>query len=510
MILSQKTFCVLSIDDIESNSTDLIRELEHLNQPLKFRRVSSLSEFTEQLQNHHWNFVISNYQMRDFTAFNALDLIKKLAPDIPFILSTDSIGEEIVADMMKAGVEDVVLKSRPERMLLVVKRILKEQETRNKEALIHHLATKALAAKEQMLAIVSHDIKNPLSAIQLEAQMLLKAADRSGKSLLAEEVKIQAKRILKTTDRMKILISDLLDKNKCENGLSQIKKANTHISKLIQDVLDSLRPLIQEKEILTKISLPPDLIGAVDRNKMFQVFSNLIMNAIKYTPAQGSIHVTAEENEHEIIFSLEDSGPGLRDAELKKVFEKYWTGNDVEGSGTGLGLFICKSIVEAHGGHIFVQNTPGRGACFRFNIPKTLPDFEKLKFSFYDLNKDGRKKICIVDDDEDLREVISWALGKEGYSVHSFHSPREALNSLKSGKLVPELVVVDYHMDEMKGGEFLRLKEGILHAKDCPVIMISASPADVEEQTPANLYQAIITKPIDLEGLVNNVRRFLN
>ncbi len=508
---SEKTLRILSVEDSAISGEPILLELSRLKYKIVFKQVSTLSDFKEELTLRSWNLVISNFNLPDLSATEALELTKKYLPDLRFILVSDHIGEECVADLMKAGAEDVVVKSRLERLTPVVKRILREHEIKEKEEKARKAANEAFAAKEQMLAIVSHDIKNPLCAIQLEAQMLIRATERSGKSLLAEEVKIQANRILKTTDRLKNLIFDLLDKNKSENGLSHVSKTKIEAMRLLQEVLDSMRPLIQEKDINLTTMLPAEAIMCLDRNKMFQVFSNLVNNAIKFTPPGGSIDISMEEHDHDFIFSVDDSGPGLKDKELNKVFEKYWTGNTTDCAGTGLGLFICKTIIEAHGGHIFVENRPGgKGARFRFTIPKVTPDLAKSSFSYFNSRKDLRKKIYIVDDDEDLREVISWALSKEGYAIHSFRSPQEALNCLLEGKDIPNLIIVDFHMDEMNGSEFVLKKSEITFAKTCPVVMITASPKEVQRDVPKELYQEIITKPIDLEGLVDSVQNFLN
>jgi signal transduction histidine kinase len=509
MFHPDRTLRVINIGDSQLESSALLHQLERLSHKVTIINIDSLEGLRYQIFNYNWNLVVSDYKTKILTSAEALECVKKTAPDLPFILVIDCVGEEVVADMMKAGVEDVVLKSRIERLYPVVKRILRENEIKEKEAKAQKIASEAFAAKEQMIAIVSHDIKNPLSAIQLEAQMLLRAAGRSGKSTLAEEVKIQANRILKTTDRMKILISDLLDKNKSEKGLSQVVKHHVQITKLVQDVIDALRPLVQEKEIIIRTSIPEDVSINLDRNKMFQVFCNLINNAIKFTPEGGTIQISMEESEYDYVFSVDDSGTGLNTEDLNKVFEKYWTGNSGESSGTGLGLFICKTIVEAHGGHIDVENIPESGARFRFSIPKGTSEQRTSPFSNSDNRKDVRKKIYIVDDDEDLREVISWALSKEGYAIHSFKSPREALDCLLKGKHLPNLIVVDFHMDEMKGSDFVMKQNEITPARSCPVIMISASPQEVEREVPHELYKEVITKPIDLEGLVSNVKRFL-
>ena len=511
MTYAEKELRIICIENKLDSCEAILNELTRLQYKITFKHVSSSFEFKEELEGGIWDLVISNYDLPGFLTMEALELCRKFFLDLPFILVSEKIDEEVVADMMKAGIEDVVVKSRIERLTPVIKRILREHEIKEKEARVNKVVSEALAAKEQMLAIVSHDIKNPLSAIQLEAQMLIRATERSGKSLLAEEVKIQAKRILKTTDRLKTLISDLLDKEKTGNGLAQISKSEVDFKKLLQEVLDSMRPLIQAKELTFKNVLIPEIMVPMDRNKMFQVISNLINNAIKFTPIGGVVTISTEENAYDFIFYIEDSGPGLETVELHKVFEKYWTGSSPNCAGTGLGLFICKSIIEAHGGNIFVENISEKGgARFGFNLPKKLASELEKSPSRQEFKKDTRKQIFVIDDDEDLREVICWALSKEGYSIHSFSCPQEALKSLRMSPGLPSLIVVDFHMDEMKGSEFVILKNQIKVAKDCPVIMMSASPLDVQSEVPVQFYKEIITKPIDLEGLVDNVKVFLN
>lgn len=508
MVLPENGLKVLSIED-SSNDGELIKTaLKKLELPLLFERVVTKEELVKALQKGAWSFVISDFLGSNFNAEDALRIVHELRPGLPFILVCNGIGEETVADMMKAGIEDYVSKFRPDRLVLVVKRILREQEIKVKEANAHKLAQTANAAREQMLAIVSHDIKNPLSAIHLEAQVLLRSASRHDRSLLAEEVKIQANRILKTTDRLKILITDLLDKNKSENGLTVLNREEVDVARLFQEVLDATRPLIHQKGILIRASFSERVTAHLDRNKMFQVLSNLITNAIKFAPSGGTISLGLYDHEHELVFNVSDNGPGLRPQDLSKVFEKYWSGEITGCSGTGLGLFICKTIVEAHGGHIMVENLPEGGAAFSFTVPKISTE----KKTSYLENRENRPRIMVIDDDEDLREVISWALGKEGFSVQPFGAPLEAVEYLKKGHNLPSLILADFHMSGMKGNEFLSLKNDVssLAVRETPVVMISASPLEVEASVPRHFYKEIITKPIDLEALVDKMKTHLH
>ena len=505
MVPADRVLRILSISESEIDNCNILRPLENLGYAVECVRVTNSQDFISKLDQLPWTIILFMSNTSNFNLRDTLILSKKKHPELPFILISNGIGEEEVADMMKAGAEDVVLLTRSHRLLQVVKRVLREREIKEKEAEASKMAHLAYAAREQMLAIVSHDIKNPLSAIQLEAQMLLKVADRPDKNL-SEEVKIQARRILKTTDRLKGIIVDLLDKNKSEDGLSSLTKSECDISKIYQEVFDSNRLLINQKELVVSTKFPSEVYLQLDKNKMFQVLSNLLANAIKFTPTGGSINLAIEEAEQDFIFSVSDSGPGLLPTELNLVFEKYWTGGVPGRSGTGLGLFICKTIIEAHGGHISVDNLLNSGSRFWFSIPKPS---RIIPNSYW--VKDNKRKILVIDDDDDLREVISWALSKEGYAVHSYSNPAEALDSLRNGRHFPQLIVLDYHMDCMNGCEFLEHKNNIQQneIKECPVVMISASPDEAMQAAPEGLYKEILSKPLDLEALMLNIKKYV-
>ncbi|MFL5784744.1 MAG: ATP-binding protein, partial [Bacteriovoracaceae bacterium] len=284
-------------------------------------------------------------------------------------------------------------------------------------------------------------------------------------------------------------------KNKSQEGLKNLQKTLVDPVKLFFDSLDNVRPLIQEKNIKVKFT-PKEVVPELplDRNKIFQVFSNLLSNAIKFTPPAGEIIFNINWDEENFYFVLTDTGRGLPAGEEEKVFDKYWTGKKSKGSGTGLGLFICKSIIEAHGGAITCENIPGKGASFQFRIPRG--HMEKLSEETGD--------VFVIDDDEDLCEVMSWSMKKEGLSVRSFSSGSAALDALARSRAHPSCLIVDFHLGDMDGCEFLRRKKSL---GDCtPVILVSGSPDEVKCVAPPGEFVSIVEKPLDLEGLLREVR----
>ncbi len=486
---------VLHIEDEENESHLVKSELRKVSSQLQLRRVCEKNEFLDALKRETWDLVLFDFHSTCLPARDGLRHVKNVHGDLPFILISGPVGEETVAALMKEGADDFILKGKYYRLEALVKRLIMDRDIRHKAEKAQRKAFEAFAAREQMIAIVSHDIKNPLSAIHLEAQMLIRTVERYGKSLMGEEVKVQAGRILKTAERMKSLLVNLLEKNKSQEGLKSLQKTNVDPVKLFFECLDNVRPLIQEKNLELKFSPKVNVPKLhLDRNKMYQVFSNLLSNAIKVTPEKGEIYFDLSWDEDNFSFSLTDTGHGLPSGEEEKVFDKYWTGKKSKGSGTGLGLFICRSIIEAHGGAISCRNVPGRGASFTFTIPREIEESQ---------SSSGLNEIFIVDDDEDLCEVMTWAMKKEGMKVRSFLSGGDALKALKSSR--PSLLIVDFHLGDMDGCEFLE-KRG-RNSGNCPVILVSGSPDEVRCSAPVGEYVSIVEKPLDLEGLLREIKK---
>ena len=489
---TRKPLRVLHIEN-EDRESQLVRtELRKVSSHTLLRRVSEEIEFHEALKQEAWDLILFNYHA-GLDAAESIRHVKNHHGDLPVILLSDPIGEERVASLMREGAEDFILRGNYQRIEAVVKRILMDRDMRKKAVKAQRRAFEAFAAREKMLAIVSHDIKNPLSAIHLEAQMLTRTVDKYGKSVMGEEVKIQAGRILKTAERMRELIVDLLEKNKGQAGLKNLRKDAVDPVKLFYESLGNVRPLLEEKKIRIKFQSKEDMPEIpLDRNKIYQVFSNLLSNAIKFTPVEGEIVVELSFDKDNLFFSMTDSGNGLPPGDEEKVFDQYWTHNKSKGAGTGLGLFICRSIIEAHGGEIACLNSGDRGATFHFSLPR-----EKINKS-----ETNAGEIFIVDDDEDLCEVMLWAIQRQGYQVRSFSSGTDALNALANSQ--PALLIVDFHLGDMNGCEFLTERKKQNH--ECPVILISGSPDEVKCVAPEGEYVTIVEKPLDLEGLLREIR----
>jgi signal transduction histidine kinase len=231
-------------------------------------------------------------------------------------------------------------------------------------------AQHAIRARDGMLAVVSHDLRNPLEVIALALSLL--EAQAGAKQLTVLE------RAHRALDRIKQLIDDLLDVVRIDAGTLRVEPQPMDVSVLLEEAYELHKPLAADK----RIALVPEFAGdlgqaAIDKHRMSQVLSNLLGNAMKFTPAGGNIRFGAANEGARIVVYVADSGPGIAPENLPRVFDRFWQKEHTP-SGVGLGLAIAKGIVEAHGGTIHVESTPGAGATFRLWLERLLARPEKV------------------------------------------------------------------------------------------------------------------------------------
>jgi signal transduction histidine kinase len=255
-----------------------------------------------------------------------------------------------------------------DRDLAIAKELARRAALAIDNATLYQARERAVAARDVMMGIVAHDLKNPLSTIQMAAAFLLEDIVPQDDAHKQERSTLQA--IQRASQRMYRLIHDLLDVTAIEAGQLKVQRAAWQaVASIVDEAMDALRPLAEAKQIELACALPertPQIY--VDRDRLLQVFSNLGGNAIKFTPDRGTvtIRVTAAEA---VEFAVIDSGPGIAESDIPHIFDRFWQAKATAGLGTGLGLAIAKAIVEAHGGTIGVRSQVGTGSEFYFTIP---------------------------------------------------------------------------------------------------------------------------------------------
>jgi PAS domain S-box-containing protein len=225
-------------------------------------------------------------------------------------------------------------------------------------------AERATRARDQMLGVVAHDLRNPLSTILMASQLL--------NDLLEPDsvARRQVAMMHRAGERMNRLIQDLLDVKRIENGRLAVEPRPVLALSLLTEAAEMLRPLATASSLELALDGSMELPSvSADPNRVQQVFSNLIGNAIKFTPRGGRITMRGEQLASEVRMAVTDTGPGIPAEQLPHIFGQYWQGSRSDRRGIGLGLAIAKGIVEGHNGRIWVESTVGEGSSFYFTLP---------------------------------------------------------------------------------------------------------------------------------------------
>jgi signal transduction histidine kinase len=245
-------------------------------------------------------------------------------------------------------------------------------------ARLHRTREQAIHARDDALGIVAHDLRNLLTTVAGRTQVMLRK--RSVDRHLCDDLL----RIGRAVTRMDELLGDLLDVTRMEAGhVAQARRAFA-VDDLVDEAIDAARQLAHSKNLRFDVFVEGGLKRVfVDPSRIHQVLTNLLGNAIKFTPSGGAIQLRAVRADRSVRFTVSDTGPGIGPDQLPRVFDRFWQANQADRRGAGLGLAICKWIVEAHGGSITVDSQVGVGSDFRFTVPLAdAEDAERPALSF--------------------------------------------------------------------------------------------------------------------------------
>ena len=376
-------------------------------------------------------------------------------------------------------------------------------------------AQRATRLKDEFLATLSHELRTPLSAILGWTQVLLRGATPKGPD--------EQKRAIEVIDRnaraQVQLIDDLLDLSRIMTGKLRLDLHQVSFSSVVEAAVDSAKPAAEAKGIRLKAILGAgqDIVSA-DSARLQQVVWNLLTNAIKFTPKGGQVQVLLQRVNSHLELSVSDTGIGIPASYLPHVFDRFSqkdTSTTRAFGGLGLGLAICKQLVELHGGSITaVSEGEGKGATFSVHLPLSIvqldeqgaprihPTAETQPGEMLSLPRLDGVHVFAVDDEPDARELLRTVLEDQGAKVTSFASAEDALAALKTTK--PTVLVCDVGMPKMDGYQLIRtLRAEESRSERIPALALTAfARAEDRKRSLVAGYQAHLAKPFDVGELI--------
>lgn len=235
-------------------------------------------------------------------------------------------------------------------------------------ARLYRSAQRAIRARDDVLGIVAHDLRNPLALLRLQTQTLQMYGHNP------DELKRATQRMSRAIKRMERLIEDMLDVSRMEAGTLHVDPTRTPAEELLKEAFDAQKVLAEQAGVALSLDIAGELVDVwADHNRIAQVLENLIGNALKFTSRDGRITIGAACRGHEVEMYVADTGIGMTSDAAQHVFDRFWQARRTDRRGAGLGLAIAKGLVEAHGGRIWVESEVGRGTTVRFTLPIAVP-----------------------------------------------------------------------------------------------------------------------------------------
>jgi K+-sensing histidine kinase KdpD/CheY-like chemotaxis protein len=414
--------------------------------------------------------------------------------------------------------------------------LFEEVEQAKMEAeLSSRTAEKANEAKSAFLSTVSHELRTPLTSVLGFAKIIKKrleekifpALDKSDPKTekTVDQISENLKVVISEGERLTHLINDVLDLAKIEAGKMEWNQENVSLTEVVERAIAATTSLFDQKDIKLIKHIDPDIPNIIgDTDKLIQVVINLFSNAVKFTDA-GSVTCNLTHDKGEVIVSIKDTGIGIAKEDFGAVFEQFkQVGGDTltdKPKGTGLGLPICKEIVEHHGGRIWVASEPGKGSTFSFALPlipsanikqdtpihlNELMKQLKEQMVFSKLKMDGKNAtILVVDDDDSIRSLLHQELSDAGYVIEEAKDGKQALESIRKNR--PDLIILDVMMPEINGFDVAAILKNDPQTMDIPIIILSIV------QDKARGFRIgvdrYLTKPIDTAKLFEEVGNLL-
>ncbi len=440
---------LLLVEDEDDDALLITRELQRGGYNPTITRVQTRDEFNAALDAHGWDAIVSDHTIPGYGGLLALADLQASGKDIPFILVSGTIGEQIAVSAMRAGARDYVLKGDLTRLPVAVEREVHQQAERAERTKIREqlVLSYRMASAGTLAAGIAHEINNPLAVamgnFELVSEALARLPGTEGLLSLDEPLRDMGEAL----QRIRDIVKDV----KLFSRPQDEKSGAVDIQQVIESSVRMAWNEIRHRARVIKDYRPIPQVNA-NESRLGQVMLNLIVNAVQAMP-EGRIDsnllriATRTADDGGVIVEVADTGSGIAKIDLDRIFEPFFTTKAV-GVGTGLGLSICHRIILDLGGTIEVETEVGKGTLFRVLLPAAADAPTATRPTLPPVS--GRRaRVLVVDDEPALTRVLDRALSKH-HDVDAVTSARDALARIEAGERF-DVIVSDLLMPEMTG-----------------------------------------------------------
>ena len=534
----QQVLRALIVEDSEDDALLLVRQLRCCADEVVFERVETAEAMKAALAKGQWDLVIADYAMPHFCGLAALAVLKESGLDLPFIVCSGAIGEDLAVEIMREGAHDYVMKGKLARLVPAVERELRDAQVRRERKLAQdnllrahdeleqrvrertlelarandelnaakQVAESANRAKDHFLAVLSHELRTPLTPALTAVQIM--EADRS----LSPDLREMAGMIRRNVELEARLIDDLLDITRISRGKLQLHFETADVHLKIAQIIQMCEGEAQAKRIRVSLDLSAaDHHVQADKARLQQILWNLLKNAIKFTPVGGSVAIrSGNEPAGQIWVSVTDTGIGIAPDVLPRLFEPFEQGETEVTrlfGGLGLGLSISKGLVDLHGGTLCAESEgKGRGSTFTLRLPASsapiTPDDQPVPGA--DRSADHHDcHVLLVEDHADTRKMMARLIESLGYHVRTADSMAGALVAARAEKF--DVLVSDIGLPDGSGLELMRQVLGMYKIAGVALSGFGQEE-DVRKSREAG-FQAHITKPISVQSFAETLQK---
>lgn len=447
----------LLVEDNEQDAKLLLRELKRGGLDVTYERVDTPEAMAEALDAKRWDIVISDYSMPRFSAPMALQMVKEKKLDIPFIIVSGTVSEDLAVEAIHRGAQDFMAKGKLGRLIPAIERELRDVKMRAEQKKMQDqlMISDRMASMGTLASGVAHEINNPLSCVLANLDLAFaELSERAGQLGLEQdvhEIKEELRDARAAADRIRAIVADL----KIFSRAQEERTGPVDIERVMESTLRMAWNEIRHRAKLVKNYGKTPAVEASE-SRLGQVFLNIVVNA-----AQAIAEGRAQNNQiiissythpsGNVIVEISDTGVGMSPETLGRLFTPFFTTKPA-GVGTGLGLSICHRIITGFGGAIEALSEPGKGSTFRISLrPARGGEAEAPAPALRDRPAQASGKVLVVDDEPMIAKAVQRTLANE-HEVIAAGSADEVLRRVREGERF-DILLCDLMMPQMTGME---------------------------------------------------------